>query len=89
MLRWLVQGRKLPAARFSAAGYADTHPRFANDTAAHRATNRRVEIIIVAADAANDGAVSQPAAAPTTTTTSVATTATTTATSTHGATGNG
>lgn len=50
VLRWLVQGRRLPAPRFSAAGYADTHPRYSNDSDEHRAFNRRVEIIILAAD---------------------------------------
>ena len=50
VLRWLVQGRHVPAARVSAAGYADTHPRFFNDTPEHRALNRRVEIIILAAE---------------------------------------
>ena len=50
VLRWLVQGRRLPAPRFSAAGYADTHPRFANDSPEHRALNRRVEIIVLPAD---------------------------------------
>ena len=50
VLRWLVQGRRLPALRFSAAGYADTHPRFANDSPEHRALNRRVEIIVLPAD---------------------------------------
>jgi chemotaxis protein MotB len=50
VLRWLVQGRRLPAIRFSAAGYADTRPRFLNDTPDHRAMNRRVEIVILAAD---------------------------------------
>jgi len=50
VLRWLVQGRRLPGVRFSAAGYADTHPRFANDSPEHRALNRRVEIIVLPAD---------------------------------------
>ena len=50
VLRWIVQGRHIPAPRVSAAGYADTHPRAFNDTAEHRALNRRVELIILAAD---------------------------------------
>ena len=74
VLRWLLDGRKLPAPRFSAAGYADTHPRFANDTPEHRALNRRVEIIVVAADSD---------LAPLTDALSAATTTTTTAPSTH------
>ena len=48
VLRMLVEGHRLPAPRFSAAGYADTRPRVPNDTPAHRAVNRRVEIVIVA-----------------------------------------
>jgi chemotaxis protein MotB len=47
VLRWLVQIRHIPAPRLSAAGYADTRPRYQNDTPAHRAANRRVEIVIV------------------------------------------
>ena len=50
VLRWMVEARGLPAVRFSAAGYADTRPRYPNDTPAHRADNRRVEIVVVAAD---------------------------------------
>lgn len=52
VLRWLVEVRGLPAARFSAAGYADTHPRVPNDSAQHRALNRRVEIVILTPDGA-------------------------------------
>ena len=33
------------AARVTAAGYADTHPRADNKTAEHRALNNRVEIV--------------------------------------------
>jgi chemotaxis protein MotB len=50
VLRWMVEARGLPSVRFSAAGYADTHPRVANDTSAHRAENRRVEIVVLAAE---------------------------------------
>lgn len=50
VLRWLVEGRRLPAPRFSASGYAEIKPRVLNDTPEHRAVNRRVEIIILAAD---------------------------------------
>ena len=32
---------------FSVAGYADTRPKFSNDTAESRAYNRRVDIIIL------------------------------------------
>ena len=37
---------KLDQGRFAVTGYADTRPLVPNDTPAHRATNRRVEIII-------------------------------------------
>ncbi|HVT76406.1 MAG TPA: flagellar motor protein MotB, partial [Acidimicrobiales bacterium] len=50
VLRWMVEARGLPSVRFSAAGYADTRPRVPNDTPDHRATNRRVEIVVVASD---------------------------------------
>ena len=33
--------------RFSIAGYADTKPKFSNDTPEGRAYNRRVDIIIL------------------------------------------
>src|SRR5204863_5983063 len=36
VLRWLVQGRHIPAVRVSAASYADTHPRYFNDGPEHR-----------------------------------------------------
>ncbi|MDP1793335.1 MAG: flagellar motor protein MotB [Acidimicrobiales bacterium] len=49
VLRWITEVRGLHAPRFSAAGYADTHPRFPNDTPQHRSMNRRVDIIIVPA----------------------------------------
>lgn len=45
VVRWLI-GRGLPAARFSAAGYADLHPLASNATAAGRARNRRVEVVL-------------------------------------------
>jgi chemotaxis protein MotB len=47
VLRYLVERVGLPAPRASAAGYADTRPRLPNDSEAHRATNRRVEIVII------------------------------------------
>ena len=47
VLRYLVEMRRLPPPRASAAGYADTRPRAANDSSEHRALNRRVEIVIV------------------------------------------
>ena len=47
VLRFLVEGRGIPGPRASAAGYADTRPRVANDSPEHRALNRRVEIVII------------------------------------------
>ncbi|HXE44800.1 MAG TPA: flagellar motor protein MotB [Conexibacter sp.] len=45
VVRWLI-GRGLPARRFSAAGYADLRPLASNATAAGRARNRRVEVVL-------------------------------------------
>jgi len=45
VVRWLI-GRNLAARRFSAAGYADLHPLASNGTAAGRARNRRVEVVL-------------------------------------------
>jgi len=45
VVRWLI-GRGLPSRRFSAAGYADLHPLASNATAAGRARNRRVEVVL-------------------------------------------
>jgi chemotaxis protein MotB len=45
VVRWLI-GRGLTARRFSAAGYAALHPIATNATAAGRARNRRVEIVL-------------------------------------------
>lgn len=45
VVRWLID-RRLPARRFSAAGYAALHPLGSNGTAAGRARNRRVEVVL-------------------------------------------
>jgi chemotaxis protein MotB len=45
VVRWLI-GRHLPARRFSAAGYAALRPLTSNGTAAGRARNRRVEVVL-------------------------------------------
>jgi len=45
VVRWLI-GRGLPEGRFSAAGYADLRPLASNATAAGRARNRRVEVVL-------------------------------------------
>lgn len=46
VVRYLIEHNGLPADRMQAAGYADTKPRFPNDTEEHRYLNRRVEIVI-------------------------------------------
>ena len=51
VLRYLLEGHRLPAARVSAAGYADQRP-VAPHTPAGRSQNRRVEIIVRAVAAA-------------------------------------
>src|SRR4051794_26654196 len=45
VLRYLVT-KSVPGNRLAAAGYADQKPIAANDTEAHRAENRRVEVVI-------------------------------------------
>ena len=45
VVRWLID-RRLPARRFSAAGYADLHPLSSNGSAPGRARNRRVEVVL-------------------------------------------
>jgi chemotaxis protein MotB len=54
VLRFLVDGDGFPGARISAVGFADQHPVAPNDTAAGRAKNRRVEIVILASANASD-----------------------------------
>ncbi len=41
--------------RFTCAGYADTRPLIGNDTDAHRAQNRRVEIILLKTEGQREG----------------------------------
>ncbi|MEX2254419.1 MAG: flagellar motor protein MotB [Acidimicrobiia bacterium] len=65
VLRYLVGERAVPSPRVYAAGYADQRPLVPNDTVAHRAENRRVEIVVLTAAAAG----TEPVAAATTTTT--------------------
>ncbi len=47
VLRYLVATDGLQPTRMSATGYADTKPVVPNDTPAHRAQNRRVELVVV------------------------------------------
>lgn len=46
VIRYFIERWGFDPARLSAAGYADTKPRFPNDSPEHRALNRRVEIVI-------------------------------------------
>lgn len=46
VIRYFIEKWGFEPARLSAAGYADTKPRFPNDSLEHRALNRRVEIVI-------------------------------------------
>jgi chemotaxis protein MotB len=46
VVRHLIDKGGLPPERMRAAGYADTKPRFPNDSDEHRYLNRRVEIVI-------------------------------------------
>ncbi|MBI5509860.1 MAG: OmpA family protein [Deltaproteobacteria bacterium] len=42
-----LEGRGIARARLSAAGYAEFHAIAANDSEAHRALNRRVELVVI------------------------------------------
>ncbi|MDB5071197.1 MAG: OmpA/MotB domain protein [Candidatus Eremiobacteraeota bacterium] len=45
--RYLVEHAKIVPTRISFAGYGEFHPKFANDSDAHRQQNRRVDIVIL------------------------------------------
>jgi len=45
VMQYLHKAHHIPSSRMAVAGYADTHPLFANDTPAHRTANRRVEFV--------------------------------------------
>ena len=47
VLRYFRKTHNIPAERLSAAGFAEYRPLVPNDSEAHRAQNRRVEIIFV------------------------------------------
>ncbi|MGE0039821.1 MAG: flagellar motor protein MotB [Vicinamibacterales bacterium] len=47
VIEYLARSGEVDASRLSAAGYAEFHPRVPNDSAASRARNRRVDIIIL------------------------------------------
>jgi chemotaxis protein MotB len=47
VVAYLIGAAQLEADRLSAAGYAEFHPRVPNDSAANRARNRRVDIVVL------------------------------------------
>lgn len=47
VVRYFVEGHRLDARRFSAAGYGEYHPLVPNTSAANRQKNRRVEVVIL------------------------------------------
>ena len=47
VLRYLIEEGRISADRLSAVGFGEFQPIFPNDTAEHRAKNRRVEIVLV------------------------------------------
>ncbi len=53
--RYLVEHDGIPGSRMSVAGYGQFHPRNPNDTDAQRQANRRVDIVLFSASAANAG----------------------------------
>jgi len=63
VLRHLLEDGLAPS-RVAAAGYADQRPLTADPTAAGRARNRRVAIVILTAETAASAAGAAPAAAP-------------------------
>jgi chemotaxis protein MotB len=56
VVKRLIGGGHLPAARLRAAGRADSAPVADNDTDAGRRQNRRIEIILLPAASTPDGA---------------------------------
>lgn len=51
----LIDAHGFDPVRLGATGYADTRPRATNDTPANRALNRRVDVLVVAQGALDDG----------------------------------
>lgn len=47
MVRFLVERHSLDPHRLSGAGYGEYYPKVPNDTEAHRAQNRRVDIVVL------------------------------------------
>jgi chemotaxis protein MotB len=53
VVAFLVEQVRIAPDRLSAAGYGEFHPRVANDSADHRARNRRVDIVVLNARTEN------------------------------------
>ena len=47
VVNYLVQYEGIAQERLGVAAFGEYHPRFPNDTPAHRAANRRIEISIL------------------------------------------
>jgi chemotaxis protein MotB len=61
--RYLVEQKGLSPYRISALGYGQYRPKYPNDTEAHRALNRRVDVVILDTDAATNAQEAAAAAA--------------------------
>jgi chemotaxis protein MotB len=61
--RYLVEEDGLAPRRISALGNGEYRPKYPNDTAAHRAANRRVDVVILDTDAATSAQAAAEAAA--------------------------
>jgi chemotaxis protein MotB len=51
VVAYLIGDLDYPADRLSAAGYGEFHPRVPNDSAANRARNRRIDIVVLPSSA--------------------------------------
>jgi chemotaxis protein MotB len=54
VLRYLVDQDGVAPTRIGATGYGEMRPAVPNDTAAHKAQNRRVEVIVLNADSSSN-----------------------------------
>jgi chemotaxis protein MotB len=64
MIRLLITQHGLDPGRLSAAGYAEFHPIVSNSTAAGRAQNRRVDIVVLTTVQPANSGVDEPGAPP-------------------------
>lgn len=53
VVAYLIGDLRFPPERLSAAGYAEFHPRVPNSSAANRARNRRIDIVVIEAGNVN------------------------------------